>query len=435
MPAMKIPGTKVAPYTSPRWSGEILDCSMPMTFDQRSRCSFDCLYCFSFFQRGLKKYNPNNSATQIYTEVPPTVVDARKFKSIFSGGNTEFKQYVEDRIPFQWGGLSDPFDNYEKKDGVGLELLEFLHPLEYPCCFSTKGVWWIRDERYRRLFHNNKFWNVKMSIINLDNRRARAMERGCPTPTERLEGMKELVDLQGKDGAGVTLRLRPFIVGYSDTDDDYLELIGEAAKAGATALSTEFFCMEGRMTPESRERFDAMSEICGMDLVDFYQKNSPSAAGYMRLNWKIKKPYIDKMEAACKRYGMRFYVSDAHHKDRCANGSCCGLPSDWNYARGQFTEALVKAKAKGNVSWSDMEKDMPECWKTIGVVQANGLNIARGTPQSRAMFRKFSIYDYIKYIWNKPNHPRSPYKYFHGVLFPVKLDAQQNVVYEFRAFK
>ena len=38
-------------YTSPRWSMELLDCSMPMSFDTYSRCSYGCLYCFSFFQK------------------------------------------------------------------------------------------------------------------------------------------------------------------------------------------------------------------------------------------------------------------------------------------------------------------------------------------------------------------------------------------------
>ena len=40
-------------YGSPRWSGEITDCTMPMTFDTYSNCSFGCVYCFSQYQRGI----------------------------------------------------------------------------------------------------------------------------------------------------------------------------------------------------------------------------------------------------------------------------------------------------------------------------------------------------------------------------------------------
>jgi len=423
-------------YTSPRWSGEILDCSMPMTFDQFSRCSFDCLYCFSFFQRGLKKYNQQLVDEKIYTELPPTHVNVKDFKSIFDGSKkSEFAGYVKERITFQWGGLSDSFDKFEKQHGIGLELLQFLHPLKYPICFSTKGTWWVYDERYSRLFTDNNFWNVKVSIINLDSQRAAKMERGTPSPADRLRMMKDLYFIQGPGGAGVTLRLRPFIIGYSDINDEYIDLIYQAHEAGASAVSTEFFCMEGRMTPESKERFDAMSEIMGMDIIDFYRHNSPCAGGYMRLNHKIKQPYVDKMEAVCKKLGMRFYVSDAHHKDRCANGSCCGLKSDWNYARGQFTEALMIAKTKGECTFDDLAAGMPSCWKTINVVRALGLNIARGTAPDRARYRNFSIYDFVRFIWNSPNHPRSPYKYFYGLMYPVRLDGNKNVVYQYRPFK
>ena len=38
-------------YASPRWSNEILDCSMPMSMDTYSKCAYNCLYCFAFFQK------------------------------------------------------------------------------------------------------------------------------------------------------------------------------------------------------------------------------------------------------------------------------------------------------------------------------------------------------------------------------------------------
>ena len=59
----------MAYYQSPRWSAEIADCSMPMTFDTYSNCAFGCMYCFSQYQRGIggakehylaKEVNPVN---------------------------------------------------------------------------------------------------------------------------------------------------------------------------------------------------------------------------------------------------------------------------------------------------------------------------------------------------------------------------------------
>jgi len=420
-------------YTSPRWSGEILDCSMPMTFDQYNRCSFDCMYCFSFFQRALIKYKKRTKDKRLYTQKPSFSVNVEQVKRLFNGElpESQFKDYIADQIPMQWGGLSDPFDMFEKKYGVGLEILKHLYAMKYPICFSTKGTWWVKDKRYMDMFRGNDFWNVKCSIINLHSGRAKLMERGVPSPMERLDAMNELVQVMGPKGGGVTLRLRPFIVGLSDRDNEHIELVQRAAKAGATAVSMEFLCVESRCTPESRERFDQMGEIIGMDLLDFYRKNTVNATGYLRLNWKIKQPFVEAVERECKKTGMRFYVSDAHWKDKCPNGNCCGLGEKWNYHRGQFTEALMIAKTKGTVTWDDLYSQMLPTFDRLRITSGSGVNIARVTPGDRARFRKWSFTDYFRYIWNSPNHPRSPYRYFFGLLQPKNKDKQGNIVYEY----
>ena len=58
---------------------------------------------------------------------------------------------------------------------------------------------------------------------------------------------------------GVTLRLRPFIIGMSNTNNQHLDLIELASGHGATALSTEFFCLEDRAhASATTPRYDAI---------------------------------------------------------------------------------------------------------------------------------------------------------------------------------
>jgi DNA repair photolyase len=369
----------------------------------------------------------------LYTEKPPEHVNPEKIIKLFKGElpKSEFTPYAKKRITFQWGGLSDPFDMFEKHHRIGLQIMKQLRAIKYPICFSTKGTWWLDDPEYMKLFKDSgKFWNVKFSIINLNSERAKFMERGVPSPQDRLDAIGKLVAM----GGSATLRLRPFIIGHTDRNDEYLEVIARAARMGAKAVSTEFLCIESRATAESMERFEAMSELMGIDLLDFYRKNTVSATGYLRLNWKIKKPYVDKMEELCKKLKLRFYVSDAHHKDKCVGGSCCGLSQGWSYHEGQFTAALVEAKTKGEVGWEFMELNLLSCFRDIKVVAAHGLNIARGNPRDRARFRDWTIYDYVKYIWNSPNHPRSPYKYFYGLLKPNRKDDDGNIIYTYHPY-
>jgi len=133
----------------------------------------------------------------------------------------------------------------------------------------------------------------------------------------------------------------------------------------------------------------------------------------------------DQAEAS----GLRFYVSDAHHKEKCHNGSCCGLPPTWKYARGQFTEALVLAKKNGKVTWAEMEPHLA-MFKDIRWVRALGFNTTGAV--KRAERQNQTLYDYIREIWNSPNSAKSPYKYFGGVMYPIGLDDSKNVIYEYR---
>lgn len=403
-------------YQSPRWSGEVADCSMPMTFDQYSNCSYGCLYCFSQYQRALSGAKKNYLTKQV------RAVNVEKFKKIFvEPDSSQFGEYVKQRMTMQWGGLSDPFCAFERKHGIGLEILRFLREIEYPVCFSTKGTWWTKDARYVDLFRGAGFWNVKVSIITLDRKRANVMEVGCPSPKERLLAMERISNF---GAGGVTLRLRPFIIGL--TDPKHIDLIYSAADAGASALSTEFFCFESRSNT-LKQNLPSFNELCGFDVAAFYRKYSVSQ-GYLRLNRKIKHNFILEMRGACRDRGMRFYVSDAHFKEMCDNGSCCGLDENWNYSRGQFCEALCIARKKGTVGWDDISHDMKHLYK-VPFGRACGFNAT--SSEKRALFVGQSMYDYMRWLWNTPSAGQSPYRLFEGVLVPTTKDSENNLVYQY----
>lgn len=196
---------------------------------------------------------------------------------------------------------------------------------------------------------------------------------------------------------------------------------------GASALSTEFFCVEQR-SPVLKEYMPKLSELCGFDLMQFYKKYSVST-GYLRLNRKVKEPFVKNMEKLCNDIGMRFYVSDAHFKELCCNGSCCGLPADWNYSKGQFCEALQIAKKNGNVRYSDIKKDI-EILHQYPWGRAVGYNA--NSSEKRAHFDGMSMADYMRWLWNNPQAGQSPYKLFEGILIPAGMDEENNIIYQFK---
>ena len=395
---------------------------MPMTFDTYSNCSFGCIYCFSQFQRGNGSGKDNYFAKKEVLSVDP-----ERIKRMFTEPDKyagQFAEYIKQRKVMQWGGLSDQFDGFERTRGVTLELLRFFKSIDYPLCFSTKATWWTEDDRYMSLIEGQKNWNFKFSIITLDEDKARVIEKSVPTPMQRLEAIRRIANA---GAGGATLRLRPFIIGVSTPT--YLDLIREAHDRGADALSTEFFCMEQR-SQSLRESMPIFNEACGFDLYKFYRKYSVSG-GYMRLNRHVKEPFMRNMKALCEELGMRFYVSDAHFKELCNNGSCCGLPPSWNYSRGQFCEALQVAKHAPDhrVCYTDICKDINSLVSGFDWRTASGFNT--NTSEKKAKFYAMSMADYMRWLWNNPQSGQSPYKLFEGALKPVGYDKDNNIIYEY----
>lgn len=400
---------------------------MPMTFDQYSVCSYGCQYCFATFQRAIGEGKEN------YLNKNVKSVNVNRIKKMFTdpekhGG--DFKELIQNRITLQWGGMSDPFCNIEKELGVGLELLKFFKSIRYPICFSTKGTFMIEPEykEYLEQFEGmGDVWSFKETIISLDEKASSKIECGVSSPEKRLEVLKTLSGM----GIWTILRLRPFIIGLSDKT--YEPLIEKAAQAGVKAMSTEFFCLELRSLGVAAEKFNIISEVLGFDVVQYY-KSISSSNGYLRLNYDIKRPYIEKMQELCKKYNINFHVSDAHHKEKGCSGSCCGLPTNGlnnpsysNYSLCQFTNALQIAKNKGEVHWSDIS--IYGEWMKNHKYNINGLTQFANARVEKT--RNMTMFDLMRNIWNTPNNAKSPYKYFAGILYPIGIDSNKDVIYKY----
>lgn len=408
-------------YGSPRWSYEILDCAMPMTFDTYSNCAHQCVYCFAFFQRAI------NSGSDDYLHHRVKAVSVERTKKMFLDPDRyagTFASYIKNRFVLQWGGLSDGFDWYEKKFRKSLELLRFFREIDYPLSISTKGVWFLDDPEYVEVLKGSRNTHWKYSIITADNDAAAKLEAGTPTPAARFHALKRLRDL----GVGATtLRFRPFIIGVSEKTQE--QLFAAAKDAGVDTSTTEFLCIEKRATPNHLARYQIMSDVAGYDVWSFYRKHSYSGAGLLRLNYDVKRPYVARLKEIAAAHGIPLFISDAHHKESSAGAGCCGLPSEGplsNYNKGQFSEAIQIAKKQGSVRWADIAADA-EWLKEIPFQNAEGYNT--GGTALRAARRFHTMYDLMRDAWNNPTSWTSPARYFGGALVPGDKDADGDIVY------
>jgi len=416
-------------YCSPRWSYLIKESKMPLSFDSYSHCAFNCKYCLAYYQKALKSCNPLFPGENTnYRKMKPRSINLASFDRLMHlEKKSQFYDYVKAGLPLQWGGLADPFCYFEDKYRVGLEILKILDDVKYPTSFSTKGVNFTLDEEYMELFKQNPNWRMQWSIINLDKARAAEVEQAVPSPTIRLGAMQRFIEYTGRSA---TLRLRPFIIGLSDIDDEYLDLIAEAAKIGSKRVSMEFFCLESRMSPGVKKRYDDLSESVGFDIVDFYRKNSPSMSGYLRLNWKLKARYVEKMLKVCKQFGMAFYSSDSMTKDMSRS---FGNPSEFQKEfTGNYSQAMLKGMKRENKEcyWIDVLPGIKEAglhkfnWR-----HAEGYNTVGNQTRARRWLQ--TMEEFLHECWNAPNDHKSPYHHFFGVMVPCRVDKDGDVVYKY----
>ena len=408
-------------YSSPRWSWEILDCAMPMTFDTYSNCAHQCVYCFAYFQRAVGASRDDYLAHKVRS------VDVERVKRMFIDPDKyagQFAWYIKNKMVLQWGGLSDGFDWYERKFRKSLELLRFFCEIDYPISISTKGVWFVYDDEYRAVLRDAKNVHFKYSIITTNNEHAAKLEAGTPKPADRFKAIRDLNDL----GIGVTtVRYRTYVLGVSDLCVE--DIMREAAKSGAYSITTEFLCLESRASNHAKHRYDLISQVCGFDVFDFYRQNSAIRTGLLRLNYDVKRPHIDRMRELADYYGVAFFVSDAHHKESSAGTGCCGLPDTGplsNINRGQYSEAMQIAKKNNIVYWSDIAPKA-EGLKNIPFYAAEGFN-AGGT-RARVKRAYQSMFDYMRDVWNDPKSAMSPARYFGGALVPSGVDENGDIVY------
>ncbi|MFA5133051.1 MAG: radical SAM protein, partial [Candidatus Paceibacterota bacterium] len=352
-------------YNSPRISSEFMDCSTPFSFDLYNFCSFGCLYCFAYYS---KANNPSVAHNNKAMELKSVNVD--KILDIFEGkfpNNIYYKHFIKNRKVIHIGGLADNFCNFERKNKRGLRIIEYLLKTGYPTIISTKGDF-LSIPEYAEMFEKYKDtakMAIQFSIITNKPELAAQIEVGAPSPVRRMEILKQMHAW----GYWTILRLRPFLIGVSDRDlDGFLQCMNTY---DIDAISTEFYCLDMRAKEEDKKRYKWMSDVCGFDIIDYYEKLSPASRGtYRRLNRNVKEKYVKKMYKFCVENGKHFAISDPDFKELNMSGSCCGLPDDWNWCRNQMTNLLRLARKKymetgeAIVTYDDVVMDaIEELWK------------------------------------------------------------------------
>lgn len=427
----------MAKYSSPRISSEIPDCSMPMTFDQYSYCSLGCLYCFAYF---FKSNNPSSKGKQAQLKSidPEKKLLDMQGKGTNMSGKLFHKHFYSKKFLLHWGGLADPFCNFEKKNKVGLKLIEGLGKMNYPTLFSFKGDA-IFQKEYVDIFKKyskQKNFAFQVSIITNQDRLSNLVEIGVPSTSRRLEAIKMLSEM----GYWTILRLRPFIIGVSDIELD--TLLERALDAGIKAVSMEFFALDVRANVGMKKRYDWLAKLVGADnLMEYFKTLSPSErGGYMRLNRLVKEPYVRKVYEFCAKHNLVCGISDPDFKELNTSGSCCGMPDHYpdnplleNWTRSQMTYHLKEARKKYHKTGEQVKFRFSEVYGKEGYLDEKEFAQDHISTVSNCLSVNNQLTQRIilQKQWNNLRSPANPRNYFHGKVLPVGKDENGDIVFQY----
>jgi DNA repair photolyase len=423
-------------YGSPRISSEIADCSMPMTFDNLSYCSFGCTYCFAYF---FKSNNPAIREIVLKSVDVDAIINAMQGRPANKNGRLFYEHFYKRKFLFHWGGLADPFCNFELKNYCAFPLVEALGDMNYPTLFSTKGAHVLLKDKYLSLFQkyaDQRNFAFQVSMVTGNDGLARDVEIGVPSPTKRLEIIKILSDM----GYWTILRLRPFIIGVTDLDLE--SLLERALDAGIQGVSMEFFAMDSRANVGMKTRYEWLGKLVGSsDLMKYFSKLSPSErGGYMRLNRLVKEQYVKTVYKFCVENGLVFACSDPDFKELNTSGSCCGMPDYYppnplleNWTRAQLSYHIKEARKLYHRTGELFTFKFTEVYKGESYLFDNDLANDHVAVIGRCDAERVNLTQagILQEQWNNLRSPANPRNYFHMKMMPVGVDEEHNLIYKY----
>jgi len=431
-------------YSGVRFTADAMDCSLPISIDSHSGCSYNCLYCFSNNLQRAPDRNPAVlqraiSTGSFYSEWPIRRLEAFLARDLKDKTSLAMYPLLDQGCPVQLGALGDPFDELERHSGWAKQALPLFIKYKVPVRVSSKGARVLQLPEYLRIIGESpeQFWFAFSTITNSDEL-IRQVDLKAPVTSERIAAVKALTSL----GCSASLRFRPFIPGLSDAypgePEAWRVLMERFREAGARAISFEYIFLNPTLTPRQEVMQRAMLKAIGdPKFAERWHGISKGSETCRRGTRGVKYEQTKKVRDLAHKIGLQFGCSDPHFKEWNDTGSCCGMPESgdgWfsNWSRKQICEVIVQARRAADrgeerlVTYDDWKPDWAHNVGLTSMVNVGNWHSAR-----RKKYVTFG--DHMRKKWNDPRHPRSPYQYFDKVFIPVGTDKTTgDLVYKYQ---
>ncbi|AMO67380.1 radical SAM protein [gamma proteobacterium BDW918] len=298
-------------------------CSSPLRLDASNKCEFACAYCFASTRQGFGR----NSKLQLTKAKILRERFIRIKKGRILGAIDEF---IERKIPIQFGGMSDPFSKSPLSENITADLMNTLKEFHYPYILSTKSSAISSPAFIASLKDSNCYVRFSTTVINPTKRSA--VDLGSSTFDEILRATEFI----RKAGIPVCFRFQPIIPGH---EEFAAEMIDRASNAGVNHISAEY--LKVPIDADSKFR-KVLRDLLPPKPVAYYVNRQASHQGreYI-LPTKYRQHHLLAMKHRANSHGITFGFADNDLLLFSEGNSCCSASDLYLKEANMFSANIV----------------------------------------------------------------------------------------------
>lgn len=387
-------------------------CGLPFRLDTYAGCAFNCSYCFARLRGG------NISSKKLRVADPNKIIT--RFKNSFKNPQTNtgvISEFIQNRMPVHFGGMSDPFQPAEKHYKTSLKVLEYLSEIKYPTIISTKSPL-ISDEAYLEQLKKNPNIVVQFSFSSFKDSVSSLIEAHSTKPSV----LKKTIEILSKQGVKTSIRWQPYIVGLSG---GITEFVSQASSLGVFHIGFEHLKMPVEKNKHLWKKVEAYK-----DINIYYDKTKTKTDGreiILKPEFKIGRALEVKSE--CHTRKLNFGCAD-NEIQYLSDSDCCCSGIDLFPEFSQFFKYTISYAVKKSVGNKIERSSVSSEWNPKGSIDKHINSESR--IQSNDQHNKIS--DYLRNRWNNTSSRFNPTS-FYGVEYNGEIDDNGEKIYDWNAKK
>lgn len=259
-------------------------------------CGFNCTYCYVHGS----KYGENLAEKIVVKKEAVAKLDKQL------ANRAKRNQYGFIAV----GSATDAYMQVEEEIGLTREFLQVILKHRFPIFISTKSTLITRDlDLLKQIDEAAILPNdlqptlkrgaiISFSFSTLDEKLAKQLEPGAPTPLQRLKTLQKCKEEKFLCGVNA-IPLLPFI---SDTDEELEKIIATAKQYGADYILVGGLTLFGNEERDNKQLVYKFLQMHYPGLLDKYEKMYGQV---FYPSWQYQDNLKKRTEALCKKYSIR----------------------------------------------------------------------------------------------------------------------------------